>query len=179
FTADDWACIHADSPQYGWCLVEPRQGWKPPTAVPGPDGASLPVGAGVDLSTGVLTAQQLVTMFRYLPVDITFVDHEDRVRFFSEGPNRVFARTPVIIGRLVQHCHPPKSVDIVDRILHDFRSGRQSKAEFWIDFKARFVHIQYFAMRDAAGAYLGCLEVTQDATHVRSLTGERRLLAYD
>lgn len=179
FTEDDWARIHADSPQYGWCLVEPRRGWQPAAAAPGPDSATLPAGAGVDLATGVLTAQQLMIMFRYLPVDITFVDHEDRVRFFSEGPNRVFARTPVIIGRLVQHCHPPKSVDIVDRILHDFRSGRQSKAEFWIDFKSRFVHIQYFAMRDAAGAYFGCLEVTQDASHVRALTGERRLLAYD
>ena len=178
-TADDWGRIHADSPQYGWCLVEPRRGWQPPTAVPGPEGTPLPASAGVDLATGVLTAQQLIALFRHLPVDITFVDHEDRVRFFSEGPARVFARTPVIIGRLVQHCHPPKSVDIVDHILLDFRSGRQTKAEFWIDFKGRFVHIQYVALRDEDGGYLGCLEVTQDATHVRSLMGERRLLAYD
>jgi DUF438 domain-containing protein len=179
FTADDWVRIHADSPEYGWCLVEPRRGWQPAATAPGPGGAALPAGAGIDLATGVLTAQQLITLFRHLPVDITFVDHEDRVRFFSEGPNRVFARTPIIIGRLVQHCHPPKSVDIVERILHDFRGGRQSKAEFWIDFKNRFVHIQYFAMRGADGTYLGCLEVTQDASHVRALTGERRLLAYD
>jgi DUF438 domain-containing protein len=178
FTEDDWARIHADSPVHGWCLVVPATGWRPAGAEPGPAAAALPAGAGVDLGTGVLTAEQLVALFCTLPVDITYVDHEDRVRFFSEGPERVFARTPVIIGRLVQHCHPPRSVDIVHRILDDLRSGRQSKAEFWIDFRGRFVHIQYFALRSAAGAYLGCLEVTQDATRVRALAGERRLLEY-
>lgn len=178
FTEDDWARIHADSPAHGWCLVVPAAAWRPAGAEPGPAAAALPAGAGVDLGTGVLTPEQLVALFRTLPVDITYVDHEDRVRFFSEGPERVFARTPVIIGRLVQHCHPPRSVDIVHRILDDFRSGRQSKAEFWIEIRGRFVHIQYFALRATAGTYLGCLEVTQDVTRVRALAGERRLLEY-
>lgn len=154
--------------------------WQPPVAAtPGPQAAALPAGAGVNLGSGVLSADQLIALFATLPVDITFVDHEDRVRFFSEGPNRVFVRTPVIIGRLVQHCHPPKSVDTVERILDDFRSGRQSLAEFWIDFKGRFVHIRYFAMCNGAGEYMGTLEVTQDCSHIRGLEGERRLLAYD
>jgi hypothetical protein len=91
----------------------------------------------------------------------------------------VFARPKAILGRLVQHCHPPSSVDVVERILADFRSGRQSVAEFWIDLRGRFVHIRYFAVRDDAGTYLGTLEVTQDLTRLRALEGERRLLAYD
>jgi DUF438 domain-containing protein len=91
----------------------------------------------------------------------------------------VFARSKAIVGRKVQHCHPPRSVDVVDRILDDFRSGRQDVAEFWIEFHGRFVHIRYFAVRSAEKDYLGCLEVTQDVTPIRALKGERRLLEYD
>jgi DUF438 domain-containing protein len=91
----------------------------------------------------------------------------------------VFARSRAIIGREVKHCHPPKSVHVVERILEDFKAGRQSVAEFWIELHGKFVHIRYFAVRDAAGAYLGTLEVTQDLTRLRALQGERRLLAYD
>jgi len=112
-------------------------------------------------------------------VDLTFVDDEDRVCFFSEGPERIFSRSRAILGRKVQHCHPPKSVDVVERILADFRAGRQNVAEFWIDLRGRFVHIRYFAVRDPQGRYLGTLEVTQDLTRLRALQGERRLLQYD
>jgi hypothetical protein len=112
-------------------------------------------------------------------VDLTFVDADDRVAFFSEGPGRVFARTRAIIGRKVQHCHPPRSVEIVDRILEDFRAGRQKVAEFWINLHGKFVHIRYFAVHTPAGEYLGTLEVTQDATRIRGLEGDRRLLEYD
>ena len=143
---------------------------------------SLPesVGKGlVVLPTGALSLEQLKAVFATLPVDLTFVDADDRVRFFSEGQNRVFARPKAIIGRKVQHCHPPRSVDVVERILADFRSGRQDVAEFWIDFKGRFVHIRYFALRDETGGYLGTLEVTQDLTRERALSGERRLLEYE
>jgi PAS domain S-box-containing protein len=128
---------------------------------------------------GNLTVEQLVAIFRTLPVDLTFVDADDRVAFFSEGPDRIFARSKAIIGRKVQHCHPPRSVDVVDRILSDFRDGRQNVAEFWINFHGRFVHIRYFAVRDGDGRYTGTLEVTQDLTKIRALEGERRLLQYD
>jgi hypothetical protein len=110
---------------------------------------------------------------------LTFVDADDCVRFFTEGPARVFQRPRTIIGRKVQHCHPPSSVDVVDRIIGDFRSGRQNVAEFWIEMHGRFVHIRYFALRDEQQAYLGCLEVTQDLTRERALQGERRLLQYE
>ena len=174
FTADEWAEIWASSPRYGWCLVEPREGYKPMgfqldrTATPG----------GVALPTGTLALEQLIAIFSTLPVDLTFVDADDRVAFFSEGPKRVFARSRAIIGRMVQNCHPPRSVDVVDRILGDFRAGRQNVAEFWIRFTGRFVHIRYFAVRAEGGRYLGTLEVTQDVDSIRALEGERRLLEY-
>ena len=138
------------------------------------------VGAGaIVLPTGSLSLEHLKAMFAVMPVDMTLVGADDRVKFFSEGKNRVFARPLTIIGRLVQHCHPPSSVDVVERILGDFRSGRQDVAEFWIEMHGRFVHIRYFALRDEQQAYLGCLEVTQDLTRERKLEGERRLLEYE
>ena len=103
---------------------------------------------------------------------------KDRVRYFTHGNERVFARSRAVLGRKVQHCHPPSSVDTVDRILEGFRSGKQQRADFWIDVRGRFVHIEYVALRDAGGAYLGCLEVTQDLTAKRALTGEQRLLSW-
>jgi DUF438 domain-containing protein len=174
FTADEWAEIWASSPRYGWCLVAPLEGYKPvdlqPDRTATDDGVSLP--------TGTLALEQLIAIFSTLPVDLTFVDADDRVAFFSEGPNRVFARSRAIIGRMVQNCHPPRSVDVVERIISDFREGRQNVAEFWIQFVGRFVHIRYFAVRSEDGRYLGTLEVTQDAGPIRALEGERRLLEY-
>jgi len=175
FTADEWAEIWASSPRYGWCLVEPREGYKP-VDLQAANGAST--GGGIGLPTGTLALEQLIAIFSTLPVDLTFVDADDRVAFFSEGPNRVFARSRAIIGRMVQNCHPPRSVDVVDRILSDFREGRQNVAEFWIQFMGRFVHIRYFAVRADDGRYLGTLEVTQDVGPIRALQGERRLLEY-
>ena len=121
---------------------------------------------------------QLRAIFCTLPVDMTFVDAEDRVRFFSEGPERIFARPKAVVGRKVQHCHPPSSVHVIDQILSDFKQGRQNVAEFWINLRGRFVHIRYFAVRDEQKRYKGTLEVTQDLTKLRELKGERRLLQY-
>ncbi len=177
-TEDEWAEIWHASPRYGWCLVEPRTGYRPPEPVL-PEGVSLPASQAVQLPTGNLTIEQLTSLFAALPVDITFVDEDDRVRFFSEGPSRVFARSRAILGRKVQHCHPPKSVDVVDQIVSSFRSGAKDVAEFWIEFHGRFVHIRYFAVRDEEKRYLGTLEVTQDVTEIRGLTGERRLLEWN
>ncbi len=178
FTADEWAEIWASSPRYGWCLMEPREGYRPPESAAA-ETVGQPGRGGVQLPTGYLNLDQLLGIFSTLPVDLTFVDSNDRVAFFSEGPDRVFARSRAIVGRKVQHCHPPRSVDTVDRILSDFRERRQDVAEFWIDFQGRFVHIRYFAVRDAGGLYLGTLEVTQDISRLRALNGERRLLQYD
>jgi uncharacterized protein len=128
------------------------------------------------LDTGILTLQQINLMLRNLPVDITFVDEHDKVRYFSQSRERIFERTEAIIGRAVQNCHPPQSVHRVERILNDFRSGKRDAAEFWIQMGPKFVHIRYFAMRDTAGNYRGTIEVTQDLAPLRALEGERRLL---
>jgi DUF438 domain-containing protein len=178
-TEDEWAEIWEESPRFGYCLVEPRTGYRPPRSVPPAETAAVPGDAAVVLPSGALTMDQLQGLLAVLPVDLTFVDADDRVRFFSEGPDRVFERSKAILGRKVQHCHPPASVHIVDDIVTRFRAGDEEVAEFWIDFRGRFVHIRYFAVRDAEGAYLGTLEVTQDATGIRELEGERRLLQFE
>jgi hypothetical protein len=175
-TETEWAEIGEQSIEYGWCLIEPREGYRPAVGEAAA-GGSRP--GAIHLPSGSLTLDQLLGIFRTLPVDVTFVDADDRVRFFSTGPDRVFARSAAILGRRVQHCHPPQSVGTVERILDDLRAGRQNVAEFWITLGERFVHIRYFAVRDEVGAYLGTLEVTQDATRIRALAGERRLLQYE
>jgi uncharacterized protein len=175
---DEWAEIWSVSPKYGWCIVEPQQGYKPPLSVTR-ESINIPSSGGLMLPTGNVTLEQLVAVFSTLPVDLTFVDADDRVAFFTEGPDRIFARSKAIIGRKVQHCHPPRSVEIVDQILSDFRAGRQNVAEFWINFHEKFVHVRYFAVRNADGVYLGTLELTQDLTPLRALQGERRLLQYE
>jgi uncharacterized protein len=129
------------------------------------------------MSTGHVSVEQLTAVLSTLPLDLTFVDSEDRVAFFSEGPDRIFARSKAIIGRKVQHCHPPRSADTVNKILEDFRSGRENVAEFWINFHGKFVHIRYFAVRDTQGGYLGTVELTQDIAPLRGLQGEKRLLS--
>ena len=174
---DEWGEIWRVSAKYGWCLVEPLEGYNPPVEkivqglnIPGPSEFMLP--------TGHVSLDQLAALFSTLPLDLTFVDADDRVAFFTEGPDRIFARSKAIIGRKVQHCHPPRSVEIVDRILADFKTGRQNLAEFWIDFQGKFVHIRYFAVRSETGEYLGTVELTQDLAPLRRLQGERRLLQY-
>lgn len=133
----------------------------------------------IQFTTGSLTLDQLTAIFSTMPVDLTFVDADDRVRFISEGPDRVFIRPKTIIGRKVQACHPAESLDAVEEIITDFRSGKQDAADFWLNYQGRFVFVRYFALRDDRKQYLGTLEVTQDLTRERSLTGERRLLQYD
>lgn len=135
----------------------------------------------IPLQVGALTVEQIAAIFTHLPVDITFVDEGNDVRFYSGGKSRVFERTPDIIGRNVLNCHSPDSVQIVFKILEDFRAGTRDTAEFWIQTKPgdnenRFIHIRYFAVRDPGGKFLGTLEVTQDVTEIQKLTGERKLL---
>ena len=129
-----------------------------------------------NLHTGALSTQEIDWMLTHLPIDITYVDKDDTVRYYSETPARTFRRTPAIIGGKVQNCHPRQSVHRVQRILDDFRAGRRDVAEFWIQMAAKFIHIRYFALRDAQGQYQGTIEVTQDVTAIRKLEGERRLL---
>ena len=130
----------------------------------------------VALDTGALSPEQVNLMLKHLPVDISFVDENDTVAYFSATPDRIFSRVPAVIGRTVQNCHPSASVKVVNRILDSFRKGEKSSAEFWIQLQGRFILIRYYAVRDGQGRYRGCLEVSQDITSIRTLEGQKRLL---
>jgi DUF438 domain-containing protein len=130
----------------------------------------------INLNTGLLKAEQIILMLNNLPVDITYVDEHDEVRYFSGAKHRIFPRSKAIIGRKVQNCHPPESVHVVNEIVEAFRNGSKDHADFWIQMKGKFIHIRYFALRDEQGKYKGTIEVSQDATEIRALEGEQRLL---
>jgi len=123
-----------------------------------------------------LLTETIEAIFDTLPVDLTFVDDTDTARYYSKGDERIFRRTPAVIGRKVQNCHPQKSLHKVEQVVSELKSGRKNVAEFWIDLKGRKVYIRYFAVRDKTGKYLGTLEVTQDITDLQKIEGEKRLL---
>jgi len=125
-----------------------------------------------------LSKEQLAGILEALPVEVSFVDENDSVRFWNKHETRIFKRPISVVGKSVQNCHPKHSVDKVNQLLSDFKSGKKDSAEFWIDLKGRKVYIRYFAVRDKTGRYLGTLEVTQDITEIKKIEGERRLLEY-
>lgn len=130
----------------------------------------------ISFPTGTIQLDVLMCLLNTLPVDLTFVDKEDTVRYFSEGKDRIFLRTKSVIGRKVQNCHPPQSVDVVEKILASFKEGKRDSYEFWINMQGRLVYIRYFAVRDKDRHYVGTLEVTQDITEIKKLEGEKRLI---
>lgn len=184
-TEGEWAAVQEQSEEIGYTLIEPDKGWvssvPPEPVVPGApsyhkeqaqvQGAQ----ALLPFETGALTLEQISLIFNHLPVDITFVDANDTVRYFSLGKERIFQRSKAIIGRNVENCHPPDSVHIVKKIVSDFQSGKRSSADFWIKMNGMFVYIQYFAVRNTQGEYMGTIEVTQDVQKIRSLEGEKRI----
>jgi uncharacterized protein len=176
-TAIDWYEIYKQSSEIGFCLVDIRTEWKP-------EGVAIEPkinhdSSNIQLPTGNFKLEELKTIFNTMPVDLTFVDKDDNVRFFSESPERIFQRSRAILGRNVQYCHPPASVAIVEKILSDFKSGKQSKAAFWINMKGQFIHICYYALHGDDKEYMGTLEVSQNLTELRQLKGEKRILTYD
>lgn len=178
----EWAAIRDQSDEIGYCLIRPGDQWQPAevadsAAGAGAEAAAAPTaGAQLSLDTGALTPEQINLVLKHLPIDVTFIDETDTVRYYSQGPDRIFDRTPAIIGRKVQNCHPPQSVHVVNRLLETFRNGERDVAEFWIQMGPKFVHIRYYAVRDGEGRYRGTIEVTQDIAPLRALEGERRLL---
>ncbi len=171
---EEWHQIYNQTIQFGHCLYEPTNLWEAAEKAKGTEQQ----GHNIQLPTGGLSVTELTALLNTLPFEVTFVDKEDRVRFFTQGKEKIFARGKAVLGRKVQLCHPPKSVHMVQQILDDFRAGRADSAPFWINFKGRFVHIEYFAVRDPEGGYLGTLEVTQDLTEKKNLEGEQRLVQY-
>jgi len=173
----EWAEIRRGEGEIGYVLNESPVPW--PTGAPVREPGDGPMAGEIPLNTGALTLAQLDGMLTVLPIDISFVDANDEVRYYSGGPHRVFPRSPGVIGRKVQNCHPPKSIDTVNRILDAFKAGTQSTAEFWITMQGRFLHIRYYAVRDTGGRYMGTVEFMQDVTEIRALEGERRLLEWE
>lgn len=175
---NDWVKVNKGEGEIGYAWIDPPAQWKPSD-----EGYQemLPddkIGS-VTLDTGLLTVEQINLLLTHLPIDISFVDEHDKVAYYSNTADRIFPRSPGIIGRLVQNCHPPKSVHVVEKILEEFKAGNNDSAEFWIQLKGRFLHIRYFAIRNGQGDYKGTLEVSQDVTSIRGLEGENRLLDWE
>lgn len=142
-------------------------------------GAAVSKDAVLDVATGKLTLEQINLLFRHLPVDLSFVDENELIKFYSDTPHRIFPRSANVIGREVKNCHPAKSVHVVEEIVEKFRSGEQSQAEFWINKPGLFIYVIYTAVRDENGRFRGVLEMMQDCTHIRELEGSRTLLTWD
>ena len=142
-------------------------------------GAAVNKDAVLDVATGKLTLEQINLLFRHLPVDLSYVDENELVKFYSDTPHRIFPRSANVIGREVKNCHPAKSIHVVEEIVEKFRSGEQSQAEFWINKPGLFIYVIYTAVRDENGKFRGVLEMMQDCTHIRELEGSRTLLTWD
>lgn len=195
-TQNDWVTIRQGEDEIGWCYIEKPVMWNPTWKHPSqtentenihpetkaepvtfdPNTANRSSVGGINLEVGSITPEQINLIFKHLPFDITYVDEFDEVRYYNKGEDRVFPRSPGIIGRQVKYCHPPKSVHIVEKIVDAFKKGEKNEANFWINFHDKFIHIQYFAVRDNSGNYKGVIEITNNATEVRNLKGEQRLL---
>jgi len=203
-TEEEWADVRKGEDELGYAFYQPSDPFPfgaTPTPVSGVGDAGSPAqskGIGlpivsaaptaplpqatdqayVELGTGRLSIEQVDMLLRHLPIEISFVDAEGFVRYYSETEDRLFPRTPGAIGRHVENCHPPKSLHMVKEILQKFADGERDVAEFWIEMQGKFIHIRYFAVRNPEKDYLGCLEVTQDVTDIRALEGQRRLLEW-
>lgn len=173
-TEDEWLHIAQQSDEIGYFSKKPEVTWKPERDKLASHALALE--GYISLPTGMLSIQQVELIFNHLPVDITFIDKDDIVRYFSHGKERIFTRTKSVIGRTVQNCHPPKSVHIVEKLLADFKSGEKDVEDFWIQLKDKYVLIRYFAIRDEDDQYLGTLEFTQNITPIQAIEGEKRLL---
>jgi len=172
---NEWTEIRRQFDDLGYPSFTPETARVAFGAVEAP-ASQVEVAGALPFETGSMSKEEIEAIFSALPVDITFVDKDDTVRFFSQTKERIFPRTKAVIGRKVQQCHPQKSLHLVEQILEDFRSGRKELAEFWINSKGRLIHIRYFPVRDKDGNYLGCVEVTQDITDIQKIKGEKRLL---
>jgi len=177
-TEEDWYEISKQSLEIGYCLYDPKVEWQPEWAEKQSINESQKSGSNIQLPSGSFTAEEVMTILNTLPIDITFVDKDDKVKYFSQSAERIFQRNRAILNRDVRHCHPPASAHIVDKIIDDFKSGRQDRAPFWINMGEKMIHIEYFALRNDNGEYLGTLEVSQNIAPYRQLEGEQRILSY-
>jgi len=181
---EEWKEFREGDEEIGWMFDKAPTPYPVPEYIhPSEDTARRKLPFGVEDKThfdeGYLTPEQVNSIFKYMPMDITYVNEHDQVVFYNRGDDRVFPRSAGIIGREVKFCHPPKSVDQVIRILEEFKKGTQDVAEFWLHFKGKFFHIRCFAVRDDGKNYKGVIEMSQDVTEIRALEGQQRLLDWD
>jgi len=175
-TNEEWKEIRNEFDEIGYCCFTPPKLTATPKAAkqqatPTPSPEEM-----LQFETGSLSKEEVEAILDSLPVDISFVDKNDAVKYFNKADKRIFVRTKAVIGRKVQLCHPQKSVHIVNKILEAFKTGKKDSAEFWITMNNRLIHIRYFAVRDKDGKYLGTMEVTQDLTDIKKIEGQKRLL---
>ncbi len=175
-TDDEWLAVRSGEAEVGYAWITPGTGWLS-GAGPAPSNAASQ--QDLPLDTGHLSLAQLNLMLKHLPIDISFVNEKDEVLYYSALKERLFPRSPGVIGRKVQNCHPPKSMNMVQKILDEFKAGRRDTADFWIQMKGKFILIRYVAVRDDQGVYQGTLEVSQDVTDIKKLEGQKRLLDWE
>ena len=171
----DWILVDASSDEVGYFLEKPKESWIIEKVEEIEEDEVVAKGV-VPMSAGSLTFEEVDSILNTLPLDLTFVDAEGYVKYFTQGKTRIFVRPKTVLGRHVTMCHPPQSVDVVEEIVESLRSGEKDYEEFWIDFQDMFVLISFYAVRSKEGEYLGVLEITQDIKPLRMLKGEKRLL---
>lgn len=178
-TQEEWIIIMDESQEIGYCLTAPTEKWEPERHIPEEqeiEASNKEDHGYIKFETGFLTPKEISSIFNYLPVDITFVDKNNVVKYFSQSKERIFARTKSVIGREVSNCHPPASVHVVEDIVNDFKAGKKDSEEFWIQMGDKLVYIRYFVVRDEEGEYMGTLEVTQDIKPIQQIKGEKRIM---
>ncbi|HOA20782.1 MAG: DUF438 domain-containing protein [Tissierellia bacterium] len=174
-TQDEWKKVADDSSEIG-NIIDFVPVWNPDKEAKKEHKEDIKEPGAIILPTGVFNTEELTHMLNTLPIDITFVGSDDKVKYFSQSSERIFARTKTIIGRNVSNCHPPASVHIVEGIVEDFKSGKKDHEDFWIKMGDKYVYIRYFAVRNEEGKYLGVVEVTQNIKPIQEITGEKRLV---
>lgn len=178
---DEWQKIAKESREFGFCLYEPKREWIPGRVnveEKAKNEGKAPAGNGyINFETGALTKEELEAMLNTMPVDVTFVDKDGIVKYFSQSAERIFPRPKTVIGRKVENCHPPASVHIVKKIVEDLKSGAKDFEDFWIRMGEKYIMIRYLAVRDKNGEFLGVLEFTQNIAPIQLIVGEKRLLS--
>lgn len=182
---DEWGNIAQSSDEIGYSLIKPQEQWKPAwktennifSEAEKTDGEVISGNDSVQFDAGQLSPEEINAMMNTLPLDITFVNKDGAVKYFTQGKERIFARPKTILGRKVENCHPPASVHVVEKIVEDLKSGKKDHEDFWIKLGDKYVYIRYFAVRNGKGEYLGIMEVTQDIHPIQEITGEKRLMA--
>lgn len=178
---DEWLAIESDSDSIGYCITGPAGIWKPVRTDVEAREEREKLGSEdsegyIKFDTGILKAKEISAIFDHLPVDITFVDKDGVVKYFSNSKERIFVRTKAVIGRQVQNCHPPASMHIVEQVVEDLKSGKKEHEDFWIKMGGMYILIRYFAVRDEKSEFLGILEVSQNIKTIQEISGEKRLI---